>query len=50
MFDVSNLSCSFYSEGRKRQRAVKYHILRRQMTPSGPPQRKLTWDAIEQIR
>uniref|UniRef100_A0A3Q0R854 Neugrin n=1 Tax=Amphilophus citrinellus TaxID=61819 RepID=A0A3Q0R854_AMPCI len=34
----------------KRQRTVKYHILRRQMTPSGAPERKLTWDAIEQIR
>lgn len=38
------------SAGRNRQRAVKYHIVRRQMTPPGPPQRKLTWDAIEQIR
>uniref|UniRef100_A0A3Q3VKT6 Neugrin n=1 Tax=Mola mola TaxID=94237 RepID=A0A3Q3VKT6_MOLML len=33
-----------------RQRTVKYHVLRRQMTPPGAPQRKLTWDAIEQIR
>lgn len=40
----------FFSEGRKRQRTVKYHILRRQMTPPGAPQRKLTWDAMEQIR
>ncbi|KAK7878509.1 hypothetical protein WMY93_030345 [Mugilogobius chulae] len=34
----------------KRQRAVKFHILRRQMTPRGPPERKLTWEAIEEIR
>ncbi|CAK6951337.1 neugrin [Scomber scombrus] len=35
---------------RKRQKTVKYHIMRRQMTASGAPQRKLTWEAIEQIR
>ncbi|XP_033825259.1 neugrin [Periophthalmus magnuspinnatus] len=34
----------------KRQKTVKYHILRRKMTPSGPPERKLTWEAIEEIR
>lgn len=37
-------------EERKGQRTLKYHILRRQMTPPGAPQRKLSWDAIEQIR
>lgn len=40
----------FFSEGRKRQMTVKYHMMRRQMTPSGAPHRKLTWSAIEQIR
>ncbi|KAK5616187.1 hypothetical protein CRENBAI_016260 [Crenichthys baileyi] len=35
---------------RKRQRSVKYNMIRRKMTPSGAPQRKLTWDAIEQVR
>uniref|UniRef100_A0A3Q4H412 Neugrin n=1 Tax=Neolamprologus brichardi TaxID=32507 RepID=A0A3Q4H412_NEOBR len=39
-----------FREERKRQKTVKYHILRRQMTPSGAPERRLTWDAIEQIR
>lgn len=34
----------------KRRKTVKYHIMRRKMTPAGPPQRKLTWDAMEQIR
>lgn len=29
---------------------MKYHILRRQMTSPGAPKRKLSWDAIEQIR
>ncbi|XP_070766225.1 neugrin [Enoplosus armatus] len=50
MEDVEDKLQALVDEGRKRQKTVKYHILRRQMTPSGPPQRKLTWDAIEQIR
>ncbi|KAM8863241.1 neugrin [Spinachia spinachia] len=37
-------------EERKGQRTLKYHILRRQMSPAGAPERKLSWDAIEQIR
>ncbi|KAM6981558.1 neugrin [Tautogolabrus adspersus] len=48
--DVEDKLQALVDEGRKRQRTVKYHILRRQMTPSGAPQRRLTWDAIEQIR
>lgn len=41
----------FYcSEARRRQKTVKYHVLRRQMTSPGAPRRKLSWDAIEQIR
>lgn len=43
-------SSVFFREERKGQRTLKYHILRRQMTPPGAPQRKLSWDAIEQIR
>ncbi|XP_041655579.1 neugrin [Cheilinus undulatus] len=48
--DVEDKLQTVVDEERKRQKTVKYHILRRQMTPSGAPQRKLTWDAIEQIR
>ncbi|XP_069545043.1 neugrin [Brachyistius frenatus] len=48
--DVEDKLDALVHEGRKRQRTVKYHIMRRQMTPSGAPERKLTWDAIEQIR
>ncbi|KAF3696799.1 Neugrin Neurite outgrowth-associated protein Precursor [Channa argus] len=48
--DVEDKLQAVFDEGRKQQRTVKYHILRRQMTPPGAPQRKLTWDAIEQIR
>ncbi|XP_035511936.1 neugrin [Morone saxatilis] len=48
--DVEDKLQALDNEGRKRQKILKYHILRRQMTPPGAPQRKLTWDAIEQIR
>uniref|UniRef100_A0A8C5HZG6 Neugrin n=1 Tax=Gouania willdenowi TaxID=441366 RepID=A0A8C5HZG6_GOUWI len=34
----------------RKQKTVKFHILRRKMTPPGAPQRKLTWEAMEQIR
>lgn len=34
----------------RRQKQVKFHILRRQMTPQGPPERRLTRDAMEEIR
>ncbi|XP_034394157.1 neugrin [Cyclopterus lumpus] len=48
--DVEDKLQALAEEERKGQRNVKYHILRRQMTPLGAPQRKLTWDAMEQIR
>ncbi|XP_054905425.1 neugrin [Poeciliopsis prolifica] len=35
---------------KKRQRSVKFDKIRRKMAPPGAPERKLTWDAIEQIR
>ncbi|XP_067448135.1 neugrin [Thunnus thynnus] len=48
--DVEDKLQALVDAERKRQKTVKYHILRRQMTPSGAPERKLTWEAIEQIR
>ncbi|KAM3618183.1 uncharacterized protein V6R79_016799 [Siganus canaliculatus] len=48
--DVEEKIQALVEEGKKRQKTVKYHMLRRQMTPSGAPLRKLTWDAMEQIR
>ncbi|XP_054464548.1 neugrin [Anoplopoma fimbria] len=48
--DVEEKLEAFVDEERKGQRTVRYHILRRQMTPTGAPQRRLTWDAMEQIR
>uniref|UniRef100_UPI003AAEE6D9 neugrin n=1 Tax=Centroberyx gerrardi TaxID=166262 RepID=UPI003AAEE6D9 len=50
MEDVEDKLQSLIDEERKRQRTVKYHVMRRQMTPSGAPERKLSWDAIQQIR
>ncbi|KPP68585.1 neugrin-like [Scleropages formosus] len=34
----------------RRQKVIRFHRARRQMTPPGPPSRRLTWDAIQQIR
>ncbi|XP_074500670.1 neugrin isoform X2 [Sebastes fasciatus] len=48
--DVEDKLQTLVDEHRKEQKTVKYHILRRKMTPSGAPHRKLTWDAIQQIR
>lgn len=48
--DVEDKIQALVDKENKKRKAVKYQILRRQMTPKGPPQRKLTWEAIEQIR
>ncbi|XP_034733896.1 neugrin [Etheostoma cragini] len=48
--EVEDKLQALVDEARKGQKNVKYHILRRQMTTPGAPQRKLTWDAIKQIR
>ncbi|XP_030640768.1 neugrin [Chanos chanos] len=37
-------------EERRKQKASKFHRIKRQMSDPGPPERELTWDAIEQIR
>ncbi|XP_071399659.1 neugrin-like [Centroberyx affinis] len=50
MEDVEDKLQSLIDEDRKRRKTVKYHVMRRQMTPSGAPERKLTWDAMQQIR
>lgn len=41
---------SIISEEKRRHKAAKFHIIKRQMNNPGDPERKLTWDAIEQIR
>ncbi|KAG7520616.1 hypothetical protein JOB18_032849 [Solea senegalensis] len=48
--DVEDKLQALVGEERKKSNTLKYHILKRKMTPSGAPQRKLTWDAMEQIR
>ncbi|XP_022541401.2 neugrin [Astyanax mexicanus] len=37
-------------EERRIRNATKFHKIRRQMSERGAPERRLTWDAIEQIR
>ncbi|KAK9970544.1 hypothetical protein ABG768_026480 [Culter alburnus] len=41
---------SIISEEKRRHKAAKFHIIKRQMNNPGSPERSLTWDAIEQIR
>ncbi|KAK7135829.1 hypothetical protein R3I94_014488 [Phoxinus phoxinus] len=41
---------SIISEEKRRHKAAKFHIIKRQMSNPEDPERKLTWDAIEQIR
>ncbi|XP_003963261.2 neugrin [Takifugu rubripes] len=48
--DVEDKVQALMNNVRRRQKAVKFHVLRRQMTSPGAPKRKLSWDAIEQIR
>ncbi|XP_056131206.1 neugrin [Lampris incognitus] len=48
--DVEEKLQALHDEERRRQKAVRYQKIRRRMTPSGPPERKLSWDAMEQIR
>uniref|UniRef100_A0A8C8E2C9 Neugrin n=1 Tax=Oryzias sinensis TaxID=183150 RepID=A0A8C8E2C9_9TELE len=48
--DVEEKFQAFFDKERKAQKTVKYHIMRRKMTPAGAPERRLTWEAIDQIR
>ncbi|KAI7797836.1 neugrin [Triplophysa rosa] len=41
---------SIISEERRRHKAAKFHKMKRQMNKPGAPERRLSWDAIEQIR
>lgn len=41
---------SIISEEKRRNKTVRFHKLRRQMNTPGAPERRLSWDAIEQIR
>ncbi|XP_061540794.1 neugrin isoform X1 [Phycodurus eques] len=50
MEEVEDKLCALLEEGIKRQKTIKYNIMRRKMTPSGAPERNLTWEAMETIR
>ncbi|CAL8277297.1 unnamed protein product [Boreogadus saida] len=50
MVDVEDNLDVLHSEERKRKMAVKFSKIKRRMTPSGAPERSLSWDTIEQIR
>ncbi|KAL7828597.1 hypothetical protein SRHO_G00322310 [Serrasalmus rhombeus] len=41
---------SLVSEERRIRKAAKFHKIRRQLSERGAPERRLSWDAIEQIR
>ncbi|KAK1801398.1 hypothetical protein P4O66_023090 [Electrophorus voltai] len=41
---------SLFKEEKKRWKATKFHKIRRQLRTRGAPERRLTWDAVEQIR
>ncbi|KAM4747409.1 neugrin [Rhinophrynus dorsalis] len=38
------------SKQKKQQKTILFQRMKRQMEPRGPPERQLTWNAIEQIR
>ncbi|CAJ1085346.1 LOW QUALITY PROTEIN: neugrin [Xyrichtys novacula] len=48
--DVEDKLQALTDEERRKQKAVKYQILERKMTPPGAPERTLTWEAMDQIR
>ncbi|KAM9785795.1 neugrin [Neosynchiropus ocellatus] len=48
--DVEDKLQVLYHEERRKRKKLKFNILKRKMTPPGPPDRKLTWQSIEQIR
>ncbi|CAL8368362.1 unnamed protein product [Lota lota] len=50
MEDVEDKLDALLSEEKKRKTAVKFSKIKRQMIPSGAPERMLSWDTIEQIR
>ncbi|XP_067095337.1 neugrin [Osmerus mordax] len=50
MEDVEDRLQAIVTQERRKQKTLKYHKVKRHMTPKGAPERKLTWDAMEQIR
>ncbi|XP_019716322.1 neugrin [Hippocampus comes] len=50
MEEVEDKLNALLEESRKKQLRIKYNIMDRKMTPSGAPERTLTWEAMETIR
>ncbi|XP_036388857.1 neugrin [Megalops cyprinoides] len=50
MADPEEKVLALVREERRRQRAIKFHRIRKQLTTPGAPERRLTRDAMEQIR
>ncbi|XP_077370337.1 neugrin [Festucalex cinctus] len=50
MEEVEDKLDALVEESMKKQKMIKYNIMHRKMRPPGPPERKLTWEAMETIR
>ncbi|XP_061694457.1 neugrin [Syngnathoides biaculeatus] len=50
MEEVEDKLGALLEEGVRKRKTIKYNIMRRKMTPSGAPERNLTWEAMETIR
>ncbi|XP_061827937.1 neugrin [Nerophis lumbriciformis] len=50
MEDVEDKLEALLKEREKNRNATKYNIIKRKMRPPGAPERKLSWQAIEQIK
>ncbi|XP_051911423.1 neugrin [Hippocampus zosterae] len=48
--EVEDKLNALLEESRKKHLRIKYNIMDRKMTPSGAPERTLTWEAMETIR
>ncbi|XP_077566865.1 neugrin [Stigmatopora nigra] len=48
--DAEDKVAAVIEEVKRKQKMIKYNILRKKMMPPGAPERNLTWDAMETIR
>ncbi|XP_034162419.2 neugrin isoform X1 [Pangasianodon hypophthalmus] len=50
MDEVESKLEALVKEERKREKSAKFHKIRRKLSSRGAPERRLSWDAIQQIR
>ncbi|XP_017323237.1 neugrin isoform X2 [Ictalurus punctatus] len=50
MDEVESKLEALVKEERKREKSAKFHKIRRKLSSAGAPERRLSWDAIQQIR